>query len=434
MKKYSWLIAIFAVFALVFAGFVSCGGAGAGGGGSRPGGGGPSGNGPSGNGPSGNGPSGNGPSTPSIGDCLSCGKDPCPHNDIWECWADKHGFVPGSGGFGGKFTGDLFINGQFNPVIGTPLLFSFTDDEGTPTSIGELELITSGNPLYSHFPNSLITIGPGSGGMVGVFFEKYIDVTDATVINLIIESGTSNWSGGMLYFHNEDNPSRPLQAQWWGGGGNVNDVLSGINRYIYGLSNFQTLNPGGGASDFTKLVGFALKSNGRMVVPRIEIVAPPPLYTAKVCDCDLHPLNVGSFPFSGERQPRDAADHVALRAAPPNSYLLIYFTNTGDDRRSPGRLGGSSGATHMAGCPCGNAATTGNLPQRWDFPAREDSSQVPNPDYAGGYIQVPIDIIWALMDCQGNGDGHNRWNGEHFNINMYNDTVATGVVLHMPKS
>jgi hypothetical protein len=367
---------------------------------------------------------GNDPCTCDDDGCLSCGKDPCPHNDIWECWADKHDFIPGSGGFGGKFTGDLYRTGEFASMPGDMLLFSFTDNEGFPTGIGPLETIDSEHELYEHFGESLMTIG--SGAMVGFFFENYIDVTDATTINIAIVSGQSSWSGGILFFHNDDNPKRPLQAQWWSGGGHVN------SKYLYGFSNFPALNPGGGAPDFTKLVGFALKSNGHMVVSYIEIITPPPLYEAKDCDCELHHLDMGSFPFTGQRQPRVAADHEVLRAAPANSYLLIYFDNTGTLRNSPGRLGGSSSAIHRADCPCGNAPTTGNLPQRWDFPARENSAQEPNPDYAGGYIQVPIDIIWALMDCQGTEAGGNEWNGEQFNINMYNEAAATGVVLHIP--
>ena len=300
MKKYSWLVALIAIFALAFVGFISC---------------------------DDGDPSTNDDDdiiddniTPS-GPCLSCGAEPCSFSNIWECLANEADFVPGSGGSGGSFIGNIFIDGEFpSSEIGEVFLFSWTDDNGRPTAVGEITVFDN-DP---DFGNTML--GSLAGGMIGMFFENYIDVSDADMIIFNIMTGINpNWTGGILFFYNEDDPTRPFQAQEWDAFGGA----GGTGRLTYGFDAFDILNsPGSGAPDFTKLVGFAFKTSAILGVNRIRVAETVPLFTAKTCPgagCDVHPITIGTLPLSGQRQVALPADHVKLRAAPAGSYVVIYF-------------------------------------------------------------------------------------------------------------
>ena len=383
------------------------------------------------------------------GTCFSCkkpftGEVRCTFDEtnIWSCLVTEAGFNPGSGGLGavvakpdddGNYAPDDFIghiyktevvgakniNPEWAPEIGNYFLFSYTDTNGRPTGFGPVA--TS----EEFFGDVLMSFN--SGAMLGVLFEKYLDVSDARTINLsIFEGSGSNWSGGVLFFHNEANPQQPIQAQWWGGSRDMND------QYVFGIRNFRLLgsdhqpiphgNPAGDP-DFTKLVGFALKSNGYMIVTNIDIIDIPPLYVPKNCDCELYFPTIGTFPMGGERQLSEPDDHFALRNAPAYSYLAIYFSAVGTS--SPGRLGPSSSAVHITNCPCGNPPGAGNS-QMLSFPLATITAN-------GMRFEVPITTIWKFMDCQGDGSDSNRFFGDNFNINPFSGGVIADIVLHTPR-
>jgi len=385
------------------------------------------------------------------GTCYSCKRpfvgaagERCPFDEtnIWSCLVTEAGFTPGSGGLGAKiavpdddgnylpgdFIGHIYkteiVSGkQANPTwateIGDYFLFSYTDTNGRPTGLGPVAT------EEEFFGDVLMSFS--SGAMLGVFFENYIDASDASTLNLsIFEGSGSNWSGGIVFIHNSANPRQPLQAQWWNGSRDIND------KYVFGLKNFRLLGPDhqpiapgnpAGDPDFTKLVGFALKSNGYMIVTDIDIIDLPPLYVPKECDCDLYHPILGSYPMGGERQLSDPDDHYVLRNAPPYSYLAIYFSEVGTS--SPGRLGPSSSVVHMANCPCGNPPGAGNI-QLLSFPL---ATVIAN----GMRFEVPITTIWKFMECQGDGSDSNRFVGNNFNINPFSGGVIADIVLHTPK-
>ena len=158
------------------------------------------------------------------------------------------GFTP-SARSAGSFSGNLFANGAFNAAVGRVFLLSHNDDRLTNRVDTSNRMLTSA----------------GDGWFVTAIFENYIDVSSATSIEFSLDDGGQWWHGGILYFYNEDDPNDPFEAQWWEGGG-----LNRDGTLVFRFSHFTRLEERKGRADFTKLIGFSVKSTDTIAINNIK--------------------------------------------------------------------------------------------------------------------------------------------------------------------
>jgi len=269
MRKYSWLIALFAILALAFVGFVSC--------------------------------DGDGDDTPPE-DQVPEGFPFTPGVDDFPGIEEILAFFeiePGKGGAAGALgTGaNIYNAGAFNAALGNVFAISWWIHEGysewdndtssnvekVPANdkiwgIAEITNISTklqaivGTATHS---NSEWQAGINVGGWVAVFFEKTIDVSTFTEVlfNSSDEDEWNWWHGGIVFVENPASRSDVFSAGYYDGdGAGENGHTLPVAIPFADLDDLEDKDEekvGDGSLQPTKVVGFAVKSTGTIDVTRI---------------------------------------------------------------------------------------------------------------------------------------------------------------------